>query len=66
LFGLERISYQKNLFERVFVGLCRFDKAINAECRDDANGGEYNVLDCFHKVSPWLFYKDICFLEKGQ
>ena len=38
------------LFESVFVGLCSFDEAVNTECRDDANSGEYNVLDSFHKV----------------
>ena len=39
-----------DLFERVFVGLCSLDEAVNAECRDDANCGEYNVFNRFHKV----------------
>jgi hypothetical protein len=39
-----------DLFERVFVGLCGLDETVNAECRDDADGGEYNVFDRFHKV----------------
>ena len=48
-----------DLFERVFVGLCGLDETVNAECRDDANGSEYDILDHFHKALLDFFCKDI-------
>jgi hypothetical protein len=54
-----------DLFERVFVGLCSLDEAVNAECRDDANCGEYNVFNRFHKVLLEIFsVKIFVFLKK--
>ena len=54
-----------DLFERVFVGLCSLDEAVNTECRDDANCGEYNVFNRFHKVLLEIFsVKIFVFLKK--
>ena len=37
----------------VFVGLVVLDEAVDAECGDDAHGGDYDILDDFaHKKTP--------------
>ena len=60
---LNESAFERKLFERVFVCLCRLDKAVNAECRDDANGGEYDILDHFHKVLLSFSIKIFVFCE---
>lgn len=37
----------------VLVGLVVLDEAVDAECGDDAHGGDYDILDDFaHKKTP--------------
>ena len=48
------------LFERIFVGLGRLDEAVDAECRNDADGDEYGIFDQFaHEFLLEFFYKNI-------